>query len=475
MKTFEIFGTKIIPNDKQYEFFKAREKFLLYGGAKGGGKSWAIRWKQILRRWRYPGSKGLLLRRVFPELLRNHINKIQEEIPFAYYSYNEWKHVFTFPNGSTLELGHCQNDSDVLIYQGSEYDDIGIDQAEQFSEYQFDMLRSILRTTRKDLTTQMYLGANPGGIGHAWVKRLFIDQRLPEYGFIPAKVYDNPVLIQSDPGYLEELNKLPENLKRAYLEGDWDIFAGQVFSEFRRTTHVIKPFLPKKEFPHFIWIDWGYSGRESDEGAFAAYASALVKVNFQGESFNRVITYKEWYGRQKNPHEWAAIIYNDTNGRLFREGVGDSSMLNPKTDGSTSIAKLMEQKWVELNGGQFWLKIKPGTKNRLERVATAHNWLQMAPDGLPYWLISESCQHLIRTLPQLVYDDHNIEDVNTEQEDHPYDAVTYGLAQVKFIPIYLGGIAPKPDQKKGLPAAVMNLDLSEFEAAKESKRDWRAI
>lgn len=193
-----------------------------------------------------------------------------------------------------------------------------------------------------------------------------------------------------------------------------------------------------------------------------------------GERFNRVITYKEWYGKFKYPDQWAEIIYQDTNGRLFREGIADFSMFNPKTDGSTSIAGLLERKWEDLHGS-FWLKLKPATKNRLERVATVHNWLQMAPDGLPYWLISENCHHLIRTLPQLVYDKYNLEDVDTEGEDHPYDAASYGLASIRFIPAALGGVNKKEEQKKAVPEPIFALDLSEFENPIPRQRDWRAI
>lgn len=462
------------PNKKQLEFFAAQDKYLFYGGAKGGGKSWCIRWKQIHRRLKYPKSKGLLLRRTYPELLRTHIEKVLQELDPKIFKYDNQKHFLYFPNGSVLEFGSCQYEQDVKQYQGAEYDDIGIDEVTQFTEYQFNILKSILRTTRTDLKTQMYLAANPGGVGHAWVKRLFIDQKLPDHRFIPAKVYDNPVLMQADPEYVIQLERLPDHLKRAYLDGDWDIFAGQVFSEFRRELHIIKPFIPKREFPHFIWIDWGYSGKETDEGAFACYASALIKAKHMGETFNRVITYKEWYGKFKYPDDWAETIYNDTNGRLFREGFADSSMFNPKTDGSTSIAGLIERKWEDLHGN-FWLKLKPGTKNRLERVATVHNWLQMAPDGLPYWLISENCHHLIRTLPQLVYDKYNLEDVDTEGEDHPYDAASYGLASVRFIPVSLGGINKKEEQKKALSEPIFALDLSEFEEPIPRQRDWRAI
>jgi hypothetical protein len=137
----------------------------------------------------------------------------------------------------------------------------------------------------------------------------------------------------------------------------------------------------------------------------------------------------------------------------------------------------MMRKWKTINAKKNWINLKKGSNNRIERVATVHNWLSMAPDGLPYWLISERCPHLIRTLPLLVYDETNPEDVDTEGEDHPYDAVGYGLSSVRFIPANLGGITkPRPTTKKVKPATLMELDLKKFERSSALKqKDWRVL
>src|SRR4030042_1714355 len=233
-----------LPNERQKEFFKAREKFVLYGGSRGGGKSWAIRWKMLLRRLKYPNSKGLLLRRTFPELYRNHILEIQRELPTDAYKYNDQKHTFTFQNGSVQELGSCQFEGDVYNYQGAEYDDIGIDEASQFTKVQFDNFKTNLRTVRDDLQLQMYLGSNPGNVGHFWLKNLFLHkiyeggENPTDYRFIPARVYDNTILMKKDPDYVHQLETLPPDLHGVFLEGDWDVFAGQALNEWRREKHL---------------------------------------------------------------------------------------------------------------------------------------------------------------------------------------------------------------------------------------------
>jgi len=249
---------------------------------------------------------------------------------------------------------------------------------------------------------------NPGGIGHAWVKKLFVDKNTddPEqerFFYVHANVYDNQFVSKT---YVKQLESLPEAKRKAYLDGSWDVFEGQVFTEFNRQHHVIKQIFPLKSVPHYLSFDWGYSA------PFACYASAFIPMKSEdGQVFNRVVTYQEWYGIEKTEREWADIIYNKSLMAKFSDGYADSSMFNPKTDGSQSIANEFEKRWDELHKSR-WLTLKQGTKNRLSRVAATHNWLSIAPDGLPYWLITENCLNLIRTLPMLVYDEHKIEDVD---------------------------------------------------------------
>lgn len=467
------------PKQKKAFLASLETPVLFYGGAKGGGKSYLIRGREVYRRLKHPKTKGLIVRKTYPELLSNHIRMFFTEYPIVREWFRAGEKAIYWPNGSITEFSYLKGTNDVYTYQGREYEDISIDEITQHEELVFKILRSSNRTTHKDIKPTMLLTGNPGGIGHGWAKRLFIDRLFmgnesPEdFGFVQAKVYDNKALMDADPAYIRRLEDLPDNLRRAYLEGDWDVFAGQVFNEFRRELHICDRVVPKTTYPHFLWIDWGYSGRESHAGAFAAYAAALVKENHQGQSFNRVIIYREWYGKHKYPDEWAETIYKSRPVPKFREGWCDPSMFNPQSDGSTPIAELMQRKWKELYGKQ-WITMKRGSKNRIGRVATVHNWLSLAPDGLPYMLIARSCINLIRTLPLLVYDTYNVEDVDTEGEDHPYDSIGYGLSAIRFLPAKLGGVGAKPEMKKALPATVMDLDLDKFKTAREDKRDWRA-
>lgn len=213
-------------------------EILGYGGAKGGGKSYFARTWQVLRRLTYPKSKGLLIRKTFPELQRNHIEKLKKELPYGSYGYSDKTHSFTFPNGSIMELGYLESEKDLGRYQGAEYDDIVFDEAEHHIKKIVQEMRSCLRTTRKDLKPKMILTFNPGGIGHAWLKKLFIQREYEEgespeqFGFVKALVFDNPSIMLNDPEYVRRLEALPEPLRSAYLKGDFDVFEGQFFTNF---------------------------------------------------------------------------------------------------------------------------------------------------------------------------------------------------------------------------------------------------
>ena len=218
------------PNERQKLFFASRARYTAYGGARGGGKSWALRRKLVGLCLRYAGIHCLLVRRSLGDLKANHVRPILEEYGDAV-CWHEGEKLFRFPNGSVIALGFCACDRDALRYQGQEYDVIAIDEATQLSEYQFSIFKACLRGTGA-YPRRMYLTCNPGGVGHAWVKRLFIDrdyrpgERPEDYGFIPARVYDNTVLLEADPDYVTALQSLPPRLRDAWLDGRWDVFEG---------------------------------------------------------------------------------------------------------------------------------------------------------------------------------------------------------------------------------------------------------
>lgn len=261
------------PNPRQQAFFRAEAANIAYGGARGGGKSWAMRRKLVLLAMRYPGLKLLLLRRTLPELRANHILPLQRELA-GYAAWSGAERAFRFPNGSRLVMGYCDSDSDCAQYQGQEYEVIGFEEATNFEPDWLTFIATCLRTTRTDFAPRIYYTCNPGGPGHAYIKRLFIDRAFhdgedpADYVFIPAKVYDNQVLMQRDPGYLKRLEALPPARRRAHLEGDWNVYEGQVFAEWRddpahyadgKWTHVIEPFDIPNTWRVYRSFDFGYA------------------------------------------------------------------------------------------------------------------------------------------------------------------------------------------------------------------------
>ncbi len=250
-----------IPTLKQKEFFASRARFTAYGGARGGGKSWALRRKLVAMCLRYDGISCLLIRRTLPELKANHVIPFLREYD-GIISYSESEKALLFVNKSRIALGYCANDRDVLRYQGQEYDVIAIDEATQLSEFRFSVLKACLRGANH-FPRRMYLTCNPGGIGHSWVKRLFVDRKFHcgenpnEYNFISARVYDNPNLTDADPEYVSSLQSLPPRLRDAWLFGKWDVFDGQFFPEFDTAIHVCHPSLIPKNLRKFSALDYG--------------------------------------------------------------------------------------------------------------------------------------------------------------------------------------------------------------------------
>jgi phage terminase large subunit len=476
---------------KQREAFdKSMETpITFFGGARGGGKSFLIRAREVYRRLKYPGTKGLIVRKTYPELLSNHIRMFFVEYPETSHWFHRGEKAIFWPNGSITEFSYMKTTDDVYTYQGREYEDISIDEVTQHEEEVVKILRASNRTTKSDIKPTMLLTGNPGGVGHGWIKRLFIDRKLEEgehpgdYAFIQSKVYDNQALMKADPDYIKRLQALPEDRRRAWLEGDWDVFSGQIFSEFRRERHVISPLIPSRNFEHIVGMDWGYS----EKAAFACYVTAIVPMKAEnGETFNRIVTYQEWYGNLKYPDEWAGIIWKTAKIRTIKRGWADASMFNPQSDGSVPISRLFDRVWKKKNRGERWIFLDKGSRNTIARVATLHNWLSLAPDGIPYWLITADCVNLIRTLPQLVYDE-GVEKVETHQEDHCFDAVGYSLTQIKWVPSggfgsAITGVKAKAVVKarpiiqvndEGLPLGINPDDF--IVGHNRRQRDWRAV
>ena len=211
------------PNDKQILFFNAKNKFVAYGGARGGGKSWAVRVKAVMLACNYPGIKILIVRRTYKELEGNHIRILQgmcKDIA----RYNSTNKILTFNNGSTIQFTYCAADRDLQNVQGLEFDTIFLDEAAMMSEWQIKAITATLRGVNQ-FPKRCYLTCNPGGAGHAYIKRVYIDRNfLPtenpdDYTFIQALVDDNTALMEAQPEYLATLESLPMKLREAWRWG----------------------------------------------------------------------------------------------------------------------------------------------------------------------------------------------------------------------------------------------------------------
>ena len=399
----------IDPNPKQLEFFRARERFVAYGGARGGGKSWAIRQKARLLALRWPGIRILILRRSFPELQENHILPLLSDLR-GIARYRASEKAFVFPGGSRIKFGYCDRERDVDQYQGQEYDVIFLDEATQFTEYQYITLTPCIRGAN-DFPKRMYLTCNPGGVGHMWVKRLFVDRAFrgdedpADYRFIPARATDNPVLAQRDPGYLKMLDNLPDGLREAWRDGSWEVFAGQYFPEFTRQTHVVRPIALPPEWPRYRAFDYGLD-------MLACYWFA---IDLEG----RVWVYRELRESGLIVSQAARAILDMTPpGEHIQYTIAPPDMWSTQKDTGRTMAELFAQHGVPL---------VRASSQRIQGWMVLKEYLRCREDGRPGMLFFDTCPGIIRDLPALQHDEKKINDcaVTPHEITHGPDAIRY--------------------------------------------------
>lgn len=403
-------------SEKQIQFFRSKKRFVGYGGARGGGKSWALRKKITLLCMRYDGIKVLLLRRTYPELKENHINTLLAELK-GIATYKESDKVFTFKNGSKIKLGYCDSERDVLQYQGIEYDIICMDEATQFTEYQYQTLTACLRGAN-DFPKRMYLTCNPGGVGHEWVKRLFINKRYkadenPEdYEFISATIFDNKILMEKDPHYLSMLNNLDDKLRQAWRDGNWDMLAGQYFSEFDRNVHVIEPFVIPEHWKKYRAIDYGLD----------CLACVWVAV----DELNNYYVYREYGEPDRIISDGAKDIIELSKGEYIQYTVAPSDIWARSQETAKSKADIFRENGLPLIKGNNnretgWLALKD-----LLKVYDADD--NQRESRLK---IFSSCVQLIEYLPSLQRDAKKPTDCMTEPHHitHIPDALRYFAVQ----------------------------------------------
>jgi phage terminase large subunit len=421
------------PFPKQQRFHYSGAKYRLFGGAAGPGKSKALMMEAIVRANEHPGVNTLLLRRTFPELEASLLQYFRRDIPRELYrSYNDSKHVVTWFNESTTQFGYSRSESDIYQYQGAEYLFIGIDELTMFTLAQWQFLTSRNRCPVSGARPNMAGATNPGNIGHAWVKSLWIDKQAAagmdspgkydpgDYDFIPARLCDNPIYA-ADVNYLKSLDALPENLRRAFLEGDWTVFAGQYFDNFNTALHVSRPEEIQFEpwWARWISIDWGF---EHPAAVYWHTAAPRVGESAGGElgvgaAACRTVTYREFTGQHMSPRELAAAILDHSVDEKISAVYLSPDAFARHTDHET-IADQIGNMFVA-----FGLpRPVPADNDRVGGWMLMYQMLEAEE-----WLITSNCVELIRTLPNLVRDNVRVEDIAKIDGDDSADAARYGL------------------------------------------------
>jgi len=404
------------PNEgPQTDFLAAGETDVLYGGAAGGGKSYAMLVDPL--RFAHRGAhRALILRRSMPEL-RELIDKSRELYPKAFpgCKYREVEKLWNFPSGAKVEFGFLERDADVYRYQGQAYSWIGFDEITHLpTEFSWNYLASRLRTTDSEITPYMRCTANPGGSGAHWVKKRYIAPAPPNESyvgddgitrkFIPARLNDNPYLAQ-DGRYEQMLKSLPPTQRKQLLEGNWEIAEGAAFTEFDRHLHVIEPFEIPLHWERVKGLDYGYASE-------SACVWAAVDP-----SDGTLIVYRELYRKGLLATELAEMLTNmELSDPTSVRGVLDTACWSRTGTTGPTVAETLIQ------AGH---KLRPADKNRVAGKIQIHEHLKVQSSGRPRMQILNTCPNLIRELQSIPLDKNNPEDVDTHASDHAYDALRY--------------------------------------------------
>lgn len=446
----EIKQVKIAPNPgPQTDFLSSSEDEVLYGGQAGGGKSFAIT-VDPLRTVHLRSHRAITFRRTNDELRQLIWMSKQmypDVVPGA--KWKEADKTWEFPSGGTHWFRYLDREDDVLGLQGQDFTHVYWDELTQWpTPFAYDYMRSRIRSTDPEISPFMGTRSttNPGGPGHGWVKRMFVDPAPPNTPFpgtdietgevllfppehkrageivtwrryIPAQLKDNPYLYD-DGRYEANLLSLPETQRRQLYEGNWDVAGGAAFSEFRRNLHTCDPFEIPKDWPRFRTCDWG----------FEAPACCLwIAIDPDGKLW----VYRELYTKRMLANDFADKVMELEQGENVAYGVLDSSTWHKRGDGGPSVAEILNKRGCGFRPSDRSAGSRISGKLEIHRrlkVEERQNPATGAMEPYTRLTIFNNCVNLIRTLPSIPLDKTKHEDVDTKAEDHAYDALRYGCA-----------------------------------------------
>jgi hypothetical protein len=409
------------PSIRQTRFHTSEAFETLYGGAAGGGKTTAIVAEAVTYALEFPKARVYIFRRTIPELKQSVQPEIYKQcakyIDMGGMKYNSQDRVWVFRNGSTIQLAYLENAADMFRYQSAEIHLLLVDELTHFTQEEYEYLKTRVRSTGEH-PLKVMAATNPGNIGHGWVKAYFIDIAPSETihtdkagntrMFVPAKIDDHPIEAFRN-SYGRQLDSLSDpELKRALRNGDWDLFSGQVFTEWNREEHTCDPFPIPNHWTKWFSYDWGYN----------TYAAGTWFA--RDPQSTRIYVYREFYPHAMSASVQADTILNLTGTEHIVTWWADPSLWKQHGNVETgeSVGKIFER---------ANLIFQPANNDRKSGLNAVHEALAPLPDGKPGLIVFNSCVNTIRTIPALPYDRNKAEDVDTDAEDHLYDTWRYGL------------------------------------------------
>lgn len=439
------------PTAKQRMFHESGAHEVLYGGAAGGGKSYALVMDAFLRCMKHKNTHAYMFRRTFRELDDTLIKTAREIIPKELGKYVGSKHVYKLVNGSEIHFCHCALEKDAYQYRGAEIHWLYIDELTTFTKFIYDILLTRVRAPKRlGIHPLIRCASNPGSVGHAWVKERFVDagpygqiverkiwsealgkEKTETVQYIPALALENPHIEES---YILELEKKPEAIRKAYLMGDWDAFEGQAFAEFvddpkhyqdGRWTHVIDEFDPPAHWPRYISLDWGFT-KPFSVGVWATDERGVL------------YRYKELYGCKRRERNRGVEWTNDAIGRgiaqlmrkELRDGISVRGVADPALWDASREHLIIEdiERAIRQEAGRG-IAFDKGDNKRLDGKMQLHYRLAFDEQGDSMMKVTKNCRAFIETVPYLVYDSFKVEDIDTAGEDHAYDETRYMLME----------------------------------------------